>query len=109
MTYFKLLLTLLFAGLLAACAPKIPFGTYQVLTGAMGIKVPTGTAEIQKDQISLMGRSMSVDHWTREGNMVVALGKDGNTVIKVREEDDGKTLVVMDLGVSMTMVFTRLD
>jgi hypothetical protein len=109
MTYLKLLLVFLFAGLLAACAPKTPVGTYQVLTGAMGVKVATGTAEFQKDRISLMGRSEPVAHWKREGNVVTAFDKDSTAVIKVREEEDGKTLTVLDLGAGMTMTLTRLD
>jgi len=109
MTYLKLLLVFLLAGLMTACAPQAPVGTYQVMTGAMGVKIATGTAEIQKDRISLMGRSEPVAHWKREGNVVTALGNDSNAVIKVREEEDGKTLTVLDLGAGMTMTLIRQD
>lgn len=109
MTYLKLLLIFLFAGLLTACAPKAPLGTYQVLTGAMGVQIVTGNAQIQRDRISLMGRSEPVAHWKREGNVVTALDKDGQSVLKVREEEDGKTLTVLDFGAGMTLTLTRLD
>lgn len=109
MMHLKWILVFLLAGLLMACTPKAPLGTYQVMTGAMGVQVPTGTAEIQKDSISLMGRSEPVAHWKREGNVVTAWNKDSNAVIKVREEEDGKTLTVLDFGAGMTMTLTRLD
>ena len=109
MHYFKLLLVFLLAGFLLACTPQAPVGTYQVKTGAMGVQLNTGTAEIQKDRISLMGRSEPVAKWTREGNVVTAFGEDSNSVIKVREEEDGITHTVLDFGAGMTMTLTRLD
>lgn len=109
MTYLKLLLVFLFAGLLTACAPKAPVGTYRVLTGAMGVQLVTGLAEIKKDRIELMGRSEPVAHWTRVLNVITAFDADARSVIKMREEDDGKTLTVLDFANGMTMTLTRLE
>lgn len=109
MKYFKLLLVFLFLGLLTACGDVITPGTYQVQTGAMGVKLNTGHAEIQKDRIMLMASYSPVASWERDGNVVTALDKDGNKVFQAREEDDGKTLAVMNLGAGLSMTLTRLD
>ncbi|NER59583.1 hypothetical protein G3435_05430 [Pseudomonas sp. MAFF212428] len=108
----KIVKTLLLASLvstLAGCGSDAIEGKFNVQASVMGFKSNVGTAELDEDYITLLGDKYQIDEWTREGDHIIARGKDGEAVMNARVEDNGNRLVVLDGGELVSMTLTRIQ
>lgn len=108
MRLFKLSLTALAFGLLAACGNDGLDGKYEATTSVMGFSAGSQIIEFSSGYIIAAGNKIKVDEWERKDDVVVARDKNGNALINVKVLDGGNRLESVGSNNMAKQIFVRV-